>query len=194
MARGASLRMGATKGLLPCPGTRDESFATRIVRAYEELDFGGILVCTANLAEAYAVALTNYRGFRVVGAVSGGETGLTLQVGWRALPAVTTHIWAHPVDLPLVGVATLEQLKTVSEGEPERIVRPAFGAAPGHPVIVPVTVLETLSDCEFWKSAPVRDVFADGRRRGKLMEPLAVPVGDCGVVEDFDQPSDFERR
>lgn len=192
MARGKSSRMGSHKGLLICPDSEGQTFVARIAACYRQAGIDGVVVCTGELVAAYTAALAGTTGFGVVAAPAGGETGLTVFAGWRALPDEVTHVWAHPVDLPLVTPATLGLLRDVVVGQSERVVRPVHEQVPGHPVIVPVSILSTLAPMPVWEKAPMRSVLAHGLETGNIDECLYVSVADAGVVSDFDQPSDFE--
>jgi len=193
LARGASRRMGSPKGLLPCPGAESETFVAKIAGDYRRLGIGGVVVCPEDLVGAYASALVDVVGFSVVGGPTGGETGQTLQLGWYALGTGPTHLWAQPVDLPLVMPRTRKQLLRVSTAQPGRVVRPVCGNEPGHPVIVPVETMAALAVHGTWQEAPVREVLDLGRRSGRIAALVPVSVTDSGVVRDFDRPGDLRR-
>lgn len=192
MARGAGRRMGAVKGLLACPDGDGEPFVARIAACYQAAGIEGVVVCVAAEAERYAAAVAQVKGVQVVTAPAGGETARTVYAGWRALSPEVTHVWAHPVDLPLVQPATLAQLQAVVEEQGERVVRPVHCQTPGHPVIVPVTVLRRLAARESWRQRPMLSVLNEGAAAGRIGGIVAVPTSDPGVVADFDEPGDFE--
>jgi CTP:molybdopterin cytidylyltransferase MocA len=112
---------------------------------------------------------------------------------WREADISCTHIWAHPVDLPLVVGETIGLLREVSRRKPDRVIRPQFEGVPGHPVILPGKVLEILDGREEWHDGPLRDFLDWAAAHGRFSAPWAVEVSDRGVRQDFDRPTDLHR-
>lgn len=193
MARGASRRMGQAKGLLSSPATAAVPFVTAIAARYAQLNLTGVVVTTPDLVAPYAQILPHKCGFSVLGAPAGGDTALTLGQAWEMTGRGATHLWAHPVDLPLVTEATLCQLRARTAEHPGHLVRPVWQQRPGHPVIVPALVLTTMQRREDWHTAPMREVIATACRLADIEEPVLLPVADPGVVTDFDRPADLDR-
>ncbi len=192
LARGASSRMGKPKGLLRCPGNSGQTFLQAIATIYNTLNIPVLVVTTAGLVKSYEEQLGLGFSGLVLGCADGGETGLTLKYGWEATGSRATHLWAHPVDLPLVKTATLVQIRSHSEACPDDLVRPQYAGDPGHPVVVPVAGLAGLAENEVWQQAPMRDVITLALRSGHIARSIDLPVKDPGVVTDFDSPADFE--
>jgi CTP:molybdopterin cytidylyltransferase MocA len=192
LARGDSRRMRSPKGLLPCPGHEPETFVGRIAACYDRLGMTCVVVTTPVLATAHAEAVAAVASCRVVARAPGGETGRTVWWGWRAASAATTHLWAHPVDMPLVLASTLQALLAASSTAPGRVVRPVCGGQPGHPVIMPTAVLARLLDPAAWQHETMAAVLGQGTARGEMKPSLLIPVADTGVVCDFDTPADLE--
>jgi len=192
LARGASSRMGRPKGLLPCPGKTNVTFLQSIASVYQGLEIPVLVVTTVDLVKTYEQNLTGEFSGQVIGCPAGGETGQTLKYGWQTVDGQATHLWAHPVDLPLVATETLGQLKSHSLAHPQRLLRPGYAGDPGHPVVIPVAGLDSPLAAELWQQAPMREVIAVAQKLGHIEQSMIVPVNDPGVVMDFDSPADLE--
>lgn len=192
MARGASRRMGQPKGLLPCPRQPELTFLQAIAAGYTALDIPVVVVTTFDLVAVYETELSGVIGAKVRGFPEGGETGRSLQHGWQTVEANVTHLWAHPVDMPLVAVATLKKMRAFSTDEPDLLIRPAHNDIPGHPVIIPSASMAGLVNDEIWQMAPMREVIAMATELGHIEQPSMVPVADAGVIQDFDSPADLK--
>jgi molybdenum cofactor cytidylyltransferase len=193
LARGASRRMGQPKGLLPCPGTDGRTFLATIAASYAELGLPIVVLTTPDLVEPYQEVVASVDGCRVVGHGPGGETARTVRQGAMAFEAQWTHLWTHPVDMPLIKTHTLRQLWHHSRQNPRASVRPSFAGRPGHPVICPASGLMPLWDDGIWQEAAMREVIALSRQLGHIEKSVLVPHEDPGVVTDFDSPADLER-
>lgn len=192
LARGRSRRMGRAKGLLRCPRPSRTSFLAAVVAGYRSLGLCGLVVTTPALVEAYAAEIPAASGFRVVDGPAGGDTARTMWRSWSVGGRRATHLWAHPVDLPLVQPSTLFRLGRASRRFAGHVVRPTWRGQPGHPVIVPTTVLEAPLTAALWRRAPMREVLALAHKLGHIEAPRLVAVGDRGVVQDFDRPTDLD--
>ncbi len=193
LARGASSRMGRPKGLLSSARTHGKTFLETIADRYAELGLSGVVVTTPDLVPSHTEALATLPQFRVVGCAAGGETGRTLWHGWQAASEETTHLWAHPVDLPLVTLLTLQHLQSLAAVYAARVVRPSYLGIPGHPVIIPVSLMNGLVPPDIWRQAPMREVIAMAGKMGHIEEPVLMLAEDSGVVTDFDCPADIDR-
>jgi CTP:molybdopterin cytidylyltransferase MocA len=196
MARGLGARMGAPKGLLRL-SPDSPAFVRLIADLYLAAGFG-VDVVTRNLtAQAHRDELPDTEVLRVLSAADGGDTARTLLTAlrsWRDEAIECTHVWAHPVDLPLVAPASLDLLMKQSQKEPQRVIRPVRQGTPGHPVVLPVKVLEVLDQQESWQEGPLRDFLLHADEEGLFPAPLTVEVPDPSVVRDFDRPEDFEQN
>ncbi|MFT5232936.1 MAG: CTP:molybdopterin cytidylyltransferase MocA [Candidatus Krumholzibacteriia bacterium] len=194
MARGESSRMGQPKGALSSPGDSGISFLGKIVDLYSRNGLGGIVVTTLELTELYQSLLDTEDGFEVHGFSGGGDTARTLAYGWSALGKSATHVWAHPVDLPMVANTTIVRLKKESLRSPEEILRPCFKDRIGHPVVLPTEGSIGFGESHLWRDGPMRSIIAEAKREGDRGAQRLVPVDDMGVVFDFDEPSDLENH
>lgn len=184
MARGRSLRMGRPKGLLTVRGT-GEPLVARIAALYA--GWADVLVVTlAGLAEDYRGALAGLGHVRVIGETGGDDTARTLCLAWAGRKGDHDRVWAHPVDLPLVRGSTIDLLSKEAALTPDRAHRPAWNGEPGHPVVIPAALMETLAGDKLYHQGPA-GVFLGGRCD-------LVEVDDPGVVQDFDSPEDLDRE
>ncbi len=135
LARGRSLRMGTPKGLLRF-ADGGQAFLRMITDLYLNEGYPVDVVCTSETAEAYRGELPSGGNVRVVEGGTGGDTARTVLTAWESLVnerISCSHIWAHPVDLPLVKASTVRLLRQTSDDDPSRIIRPQCGGTPGHP-------------------------------------------------------------
>jgi len=185
--------MGRPKAGLCLPGD-DRTFLARILDLYDALELP-VLVVTYPDGQRPCREAAAGRATVIIEGQESGDTALTMLTARRQAPSdpdFVTHWWAHPVDVPLVTSGTIESLQSASRGNPVRIVRPVHGGLVGHPVVLPVHVLDSLAEKGDWHSGPLRHFLDHRIRSGHLAPVLQVPVEDKGVVQDFDQPDDLK--
>ena len=198
LARGASSRMGIPKGLVRLPDD-PRPFLARIVDLYRGLDMPVVVVARQDSVAGYRKILGERPAVELVSASPGGGTGRTLAIAWKMVNDQCSHLWAHPVDMPLVQEETLVILRRRSRAATPKVIRPAFGGSPGHPVILPCGVLAAL-DASLGTEAKIESRGLFGFR-GDMKELLTeeilsakglrleeVEVADPGVIRDFDVP------
>jgi len=194
LCRGESRRLGRPKALA-CTETDPRPLLRRVAELYACCLAGPLLVVTnAGLRQDCADLLVDLPAVRVVAGPAGGDTARTLGLAWdelRRLDPPCSHVWVHPVDLPLVSPRTIVQLGAVSAGAPTGVVRPTWAGQPGHPVIVPAAVLDLLAPEALGWPGPWRDLMQAAVADGRLEPPLTVAVADPGVVLDHDGPGDL---
>lgn len=191
LARGDSRRMGRPKGLLSLVegGPPFAAIIAGLYRSWADV----VLVARRSDREHYVAALAGMPEAEILGGDPGGETALTLWSGWnhsRRGPQAT-HIWAHPVDMPLVNKKTLGTLAAASRRRPGAVVRPTRNEEPGHPVVFPATLLGELAAHETWLQRPFREFLAWRSSQPCAPEFLVLPDSDAGTVQDFDRPGDL---
>ena len=187
MARGRSRRMGRAKGLVQW--VPDGPPLVRIIAdTYRAAGIPFLVVTLPDLAAAYGAAVGEGGGGAILPAEPGGDTARTMVLARRFLAGEgVTHLWAHPVAMPLVQESTLVLLRKVSRLRPTEVVRPALNLQPGHPVILPETRVKGFEALDGWREGSVRDLLAgDGFQKTRM-----VWVDDHGVVSDFDRPEDL---
>lgn len=179
LAAGASSRMGTIKALLPLHG---ETLLSRIVR----------LVRTAG-AERIVVVLGPPHGEQIAAALPAGVT-----VAWNpdpsrgmlssvqaALPGLLSPsepgrgalLW--PVDIPLVALASVQQLLCA---DLTQLAAPYHGDRGGHPLWLPAALYPEVL------ALPATATLRALRERHPLTR---VAVADPGVLRDLDTPSDY---
>ena len=192
MARGQSSRLGYPKGMATL-GPGQPPFLVLVDSLYRELGFSRLIVTLPSLKDAYQALLGPEPVATWLVEPEGGDTALTLLAAWRYLGRhlqPPTHVWAHPVDLPLVKPLTVAMIKQESDRHPEQVVRPVHDCQPGHPVVIPGFILDSLESDTSGEDlcGPMRQLLA---RLGSAAV-LDFPVKDQGVVRDFDDPGDLK--
>ncbi len=180
LARGDSRRMGAPKG---CVVLRDDPrpLLRRVAELHDAAGRALCIVTTPALAALYAPLLP--RRLRPVWALHppGGDTAASVLVAAARLAGRATHLWLHPVDVPLVAAATCELLAAASARRPDAVIVPVVGERRGHPVVAPLAAW--LDGDPAACDGPMRDLIdAAG------IAVIRLPVTDAGVARDFDVP------
>lgn len=193
LCRGQSRRLGRPKALAPV-GTDARPLLRRVAELYAGcLDATVLVVTFAELRPACEALVADLTAVRVVCGSVGGDTARTLALAWehlRRLEPPCSHVWAHPVDLPLVNPRTIAQLQAVSAAAPRRVVRPTWAGQPGHPVILPAPVLELLAPEALHGTGSWHGLMQPAVAEGRVARPLNVTVADPGVVLDHDCAGD----
>ncbi len=195
MARGQSRRMGCPKGMcrLVAGGP---TLLESIVDLYLDCGMTVVVLTLPELAAVYEACLSEQPQVRCLTHQGGDDTARTVMAAWRAgFPGLErpTHLWLHPVDLPLVRSSTLRQLAVVSMANPQYVLRPCVADQPGHPVIVPADLLGwAVARFATFSALAMRDVI-DIWQHEKAGGHMDVPVDDKGCVEDIDDPDALAR-
>lgn len=191
LARGDSRRMGTPKGLLVLEegGAPFAAIIAGLYRPWADV----VLVTRHEDRPLYTAALAEMPDLEILGLDPGGGTALTLRQGWRLSRngPQATHVWAHPVDMPLVKAMAMGDLFAASRRRPAAVVRPAREGRPGHPVVVPAGLLDELHDADPWLERPFREFLAWRRSQPGAPEFLVLDGADAGTVRDFDRPEDL---
>ncbi len=192
LAAGASSRMGEPKALLPIGQTGD-CFLTRLVSVMREAGIGEVSVvvdpvATAVVTRARAIAphvtvLENPEPSR-------GQLS-SLIIAIEALEARDEEpphaLLVAPVDVPLVGAATVRQLLDTWQRTRALIVRPERAGRHGHPVLFAREIFDEL--CRADPSRGARSVVH--AHAGRAVD---VAVEEEGPFVDIDTPDDYRRH
>ncbi|MBC8423154.1 NTP transferase domain-containing protein, partial [bacterium] len=115
---------------------------------------------------------------------AGGGTAATCLAAVGGLDGRASHLWFHPVDLPLVAEATLRTLADLSRDDPEKILVPRHAGGRGHPVISPLSPWRGLSPADHpGDMKGLIDRCETGFRYADVPDP--------GIRRDFDDPEDL---
>ncbi len=191
LARGASRRMGMPKGLCRLPG-EPGTFIERIVDLYARMDIPAAVVTLPELRPAYE-DLGLDPAPRWIEAGPGGGTAVTVMAAVAELGGVATHLWLHPVDLPLVRPRSLAGLARRSAADPGAVVVPRCEGRRGHPVVIPVGPFASLAgDASPAARGPMRDLIRAAADSGTGAPVLFLDLDDPGLVRDFDTPDALE--
>lgn len=183
-AAGASSRMGAWKPGLTFRGGTLLSNAVGIARG------AGcrVLVVAGRDADSVPGALGAPAEQVEIVLNPAWEEGMlgSLQAGMARVS--TSFFFVLPADMPFVpvrvfGVLAREAEARKAEGLPERPVFPAFRGEPGHPVLVPSSLVPKARRLP--RSARFKDFL-------EILGPVYVGVEDPGIRTDLDTRRDYE--
>jgi molybdenum cofactor cytidylyltransferase len=189
LAAGASTRMGRPKALLPI-GRDKETFVGRLLRTFSEAGVDDLVVVVGASATAVSEAIARMPVFARVVENRGFERGqlssLVAALDVVDRPGVQA-VMAMPVDMPLVGAATVRAVAAAYRRHRPLVARPVLGGRHGHPVIFDRALFVELRGADFAVGA--RAVIA-----AHLCDVLDVPVTDSGSLHDIDTPEEYERH
>lgn len=110
----------------------------------------------------------------------------SIRVGLRALSTSCAGVMVAPGDLPQVTPAIVRRLVDAFRASPDLIVVPIHHGRRGHPIVFPAAMRDE-----------VLTRFDGEGLRGLLQAHpaavLEVPVDSAAIIEDIDQPEDYQR-
>jgi CTP:molybdopterin cytidylyltransferase MocA len=183
-AAGRSRRMGdgVQKLLLPLAGKAMVAHVVDQLLSALEL----VVVVTRPGDAAIAAALAGRPVTYAVNPDLDGDMLSSIRTGLRAIPASCTGILVAPADHPHVPATLVRRLIEAFAAAPDRIIVPVHDSRRGHPVIFPVAMRDEV----------LAQFDGEGLRGLLLAHPAAVvevKVESPAVVQDIDQPADYER-
>lgn len=187
LAAGASRRMGSPKPMLP---DRDGTpFVVRAVRTLRGAGLTDVLVVTGATHDEVVETLERHvPGTGVVRNPAPGRGQLSsLLTGLEAIerPGLEALL-VTLVDVPFCEPSTVRAVIEAWRGRGRRIVRPAYGARHGHPVLFDRSLFAAL------RAAPLEE-GAKHVIRANADHVENVPVEDEGCLVDVDTPEDYAR-
>ena len=179
--------MGAPKALLTAPD--GQPFVVRISRAFTDAGVDQVVVVTGashdRIVEAVGRASLPVP-VRIARNPDPGRGQLSsLWTGMDAVVEVDTEgLLMTLVDVPMLSAATVEAVVSEWRRTGAPIVRPAIGAAHGHPVLFDRSLFEEL------RQAPLEGGAKTVVRRHETRIVHVVPPDD-GCLRDIDTPEDY---
>lgn len=189
LAAGASSRMGAPKALLPAPDGLP--FVVRIARAFAGAGVGRVVVVTgADHAAIDAALAADAIAAQVATCVRNPEPSRgqlsSLLTGLDAVADASAEaVLVTLVDVPGIEPAVVRRVIEAWRRTGAPIVRPARGAAHGHPVLFDRRLFDELH------AAPL-DAGAKSVVRAHEQEIWNEPVDDDGCLTDVDTPEEYD--
>ena len=178
LAAGKSSRMGSCKPLLPLGDV------TVIDRCLNTLHHGGannIVVVVSIHGEDVARAARNHPVRIVVNSDESGDMASSIRVGRDTTTPETSGIIVALCDYPLVLPSTVKALIDQHTKHPEYIIAPTCKGHRGHPLLLPRSILEELTEGKTLRDVLKKDV-------ARIHE---VPLNDTGILIDMDTPDDY---
>jgi len=175
--------MGRAKGACRLPG-ESQTFLARVCALHRRAGHRTAVVTLPDLEPLYQDCLPGEEVDLWIPHPAGGGTAATCLAAASRLEGRASHLWFHPVDLPLVADATLKALARASRAEPGTILVPRHAGLRGHPVVSPLAPWRELSPADH--PGAMRDLLD---RCGAALRFVEVP--DPGVRRDFDTPGDL---
>lgn len=178
LAAGRSSRMGSCKPLLPLG---DE---TVIVRCLNTLHHGGvndIVVVVSIHGKDVARAAHDHAVQIVVNPDETGDMASSIRIGRDTTTPETSGIIVALCDYPLVVPGTVKALIDQHAMHPECIIAPTCKGRRGHPLLLPRSILEELTEEKTLRDVLKKDVT-------RIRE---APLDDTGILIDMDTPDDY---
>jgi len=184
LAAGFSTRMRAFKPLLPL--TKDLTPLRALCAMYTELGIP-VLVVSGHRADEVEEEAARLQARTVRNPHP--ETGMFSSVlaGLSALPAKCTHVFVHPVDMPMTRPLTPLFLLRAAGKEPARTYVPSFQGRMGHPPLLSGAAIEH-----------IRTWPGENGLRGAMdnlpppLAPCPLPVPDRFCLLDMDTPENLD--
>jgi len=180
LAAGKSRRMGSCKQLLPLGDT------TLLGRCLDTLVAAGlseIVVVVSSEGFEVAEAARRYPVEIVVNRYADGDMASSIRSGRDAVSAAASAVLVTLCDCPLLLPATVSHLMFEHGKFPGKIMIPCHDGRRGHPLLVPRSILDELSETE-----TLRDLVRSDPDR-----VCSVEVDDPGVLIDMDTPEAYHK-
>lgn len=178
LAAGKSSRMGSCKPLLPLGNE------TVIDRCLKTLHLGGVnevVVVVSINGEDVARAARDHGVQIVVNQDESGDMASSVRVGLNSTNPETSGIIVALCDYPLVLPGTVKALIEQHTKHPEFIITPTCQGRRGHPLLLPRSILDELTE-----GITLRDLLKKDATRIR-----EVPLDDTGILIDMDTPDDY---
>lgn len=183
LAAGRSRRMGTQKLLLPL-GSRP--VIARVVDQVCQSTINGVLIVAGADAPRLAEALGERRVHWITNPDPDGDMLSSIRCGLRALPSEWAGVMVVLGDQPGISTATINALLSAFRSTDRGIAVPICQGRHGHPL-----VFDRRYSAEILVNFD--DVGLRGLPQAHAMDVLEVAVSEDAVLEDMDDPADYER-
>ena len=106
----------------------------------------------------------------------------SIRAGMAALPPECSHVFVHPVDIPLVRRMTVRSLLDAAGDHEGCALIPTFKGQSGHPPLFPASIAHDILNSG--NDGCLRDIM-------KVLPQVMVPVADSYILRDMDTPDDY---
>lgn len=178
LAAGRSRRMGRQKSLLPL---NDKTVLQQVLAAVVAAEPDQVFVVLGPDGEPLVDTLVGYPVSIVWNRAFESEMSDSLKTVLPHLPADGCGVMVCLGDQPLITADTYRQLAQEYRCHPEKIVQPQTGGHRGHPVLLPQSLFQEITD-----RPNLRDLLAAHRSKIRTIE-----VDDQGILLDMDTPEDY---
>jgi molybdenum cofactor cytidylyltransferase len=178
LAAGKSSRMGSCKPLLPLG---DSTVIDRCLKTLHQRGVNDIVVVLSIHGEDVAREAHNHSVQIVVNPDESGDMASSIRAGRDNTTPETSGIIIALCDYPLVLPSTVKALIEQHTKHPECIITPTYYGRRGHPLLLPRSILEELTE-----GNTLRDVLRKDATRIR-----EVPLEDAGILIDMDTPDDY---
>lgn len=190
LAAGLSSRMKAFKPLLPCPDISGRSPALsvtmveRVISLFSHNRIRDIVVVTGHRQEELAPVVRKAGAVPVCNPDYPRGMLTSIQTGFRHIDPASRGAFLLPVDIPAIRLSTVRHLIQVSEKNPDQVIMPCFDKKPGHPPLIPSSLIPAILKLD--RSCSLRDLLHDPGTR-----LVNAAVCDQGVLMDTDTPDAY---
>ena len=187
LAAGESTRMGTPKALLAAPD--GQPFVVRISRAFTDAGVDPVVIVTGSAHDRIVEAVAEAALPVAVRLVRNPDPGRgQLSSLWTGMAVAVTPdtqaLLVTLVDVPMLSAATVDAVVREWRRTGAPIVRPAIGAAHGHPVLFDRSLFDEL------RQAPLEGGAKTVVRRHEARIVNVTPP-DGGCLRDIDTPEDY---
>ncbi len=172
--------MGHCKLLLPFGGT---TVIGRVIEVLEAALLPEIIVVVSVKADDVAAEAAKHRVTVARNDIPDGDMVSSLKRGRSLVSPEAAAVLVALADYPLVATSTITTLLDESAKLPGLIVIPCCNGRRGHPVVIPLPLLDGIEHGE-----SLRGLIRRNSSKVRLLE-----VDDPGILNDIDTPEDYRK-
>lgn len=169
-----------TVGLKPFLFYKDKSFIQLAVEKVRSIGLDPLIIVTNKL---YYPQILECNFPAIIQINPTPEQGMlsSILIGLNEIESFGAGFFLCPIDYPLVQQNTYNKLLLAYQSQPNRIIKPVFNSQPGHPIIFPKNLIESL------KQAPL-DQGARAVTRRHAHQTSFIAVDDPGILININTP------